>query len=196
MYVIIIINLIINEMNSNSEDENYIGTLEDIKNSNLLFTGTQINYFFVCKRKMWLVSHNINLESSSELVYLGKLLHENSYRRERLSELEFGRIKLDYIKKSNEIHEIKRSRKIEKAHIFQLVYYLYFLKEFANIKNLKGVIDYPLLKKRKTVLLEEHENELKSVLQEIKEIIGGEKPPEPEWKPICRKCAYLELCWS
>ncbi|MEM4284287.1 MAG: Dna2/Cas4 domain-containing protein, partial [Candidatus Caldarchaeum sp.] len=44
--------------------------------SDLYFTGTQINYYFVCKRKLWFFSHNMELESESDVVLLGKLLHE------------------------------------------------------------------------------------------------------------------------
>ncbi|MEM3489504.1 MAG: Dna2/Cas4 domain-containing protein, partial [Nitrososphaerota archaeon] len=41
----------------------YLMTNEDMK-----FTGTQVNYYFVCKRKLWFFSHNIELESDSDLV--------------------------------------------------------------------------------------------------------------------------------
>lgn len=169
----------------------------DILEDNLNFTGTQINYFFVCKRKLWLFSHHISLENTSDLVLLGKILHNNSYKRESLNELELGRIKIDFIKKNREIHEIKKSRKIEKAHAFQLLYYLYFLREVAKMSNLKGIINYPLLRKTETVILnKEKEKELEIVLKEIKDIVNYIKPPEPDWKTICKKCAYAELCWS
>ncbi|MEM3192938.1 MAG: Dna2/Cas4 domain-containing protein, partial [Candidatus Parvarchaeota archaeon] len=36
------------------------------------FTGTQVNYYFVCKRKLWFFSHNIELESDSDLVLMGR----------------------------------------------------------------------------------------------------------------------------
>ena len=91
---------------------NALGVLD----STLHFTGTQINYYFVCKRKLWFFSHNMELESDSDLVLLGKLLHEHSYKR-KLKEVEVGRIKIDFIEKTNEIHEVKRSRKIEDAHV-------------------------------------------------------------------------------
>ena len=44
--------------------------------------GTQINYYFICKTKLWLFSHNIQLEQS-ENVKLGKILHEDSFKREK-----------------------------------------------------------------------------------------------------------------
>ncbi len=45
--------------------------------------GTQINYYFICKTKLWLFSHNIQLEDEHENVKLGKFLHETSFKREK-----------------------------------------------------------------------------------------------------------------
>ena len=45
--------------------------------------GTQIDYYFICKTKLWLFSHNIQLEHQSENVKLGKILHEDSFKREK-----------------------------------------------------------------------------------------------------------------
>ncbi len=161
----------------------------------LHFTGTQINYYFVCKRKLWFFSHNIELESDSDLVLLGKLLHEHSYTRE-MKEVGIERIKIDFVKRKEEIHEIKRSRKIEKAHEYQLLYYLYFIKRYAN-KVMKGVLNYPLLKKRVEInLTSEKEEEISSILRDIDRIVKEDKPPKEEWKRYCRSCAYIDLCWS
>ncbi len=160
------------------------------------FSGTQINYFFVCKRKLWLYSHNMELESDSDLVVLGKLLHENSFKQKSLKEIEINRIKIDFFEKTKEVHEIKRSRKIENAHIYQLLYYLYYLEKNMGI-NAKGILHYPLLKKKKEVILtKENELDLQKVLVDTENIIKQEKPPEAEWKSYCKHCAYNELCWG
>jgi len=37
----------------------------------LLVRGTQINYYFVCKTKLWLFSHHIQMEQESDVVELG-----------------------------------------------------------------------------------------------------------------------------
>ena len=34
-------------------------------------TGNMVNYFFVCKRKLWLFQHQIGFEQTSERVQLG-----------------------------------------------------------------------------------------------------------------------------
>ena len=44
-------------------------------------TGTHFNYFQVCKRKLWLFASGITFEHTSDLVYDGNLIHEDSYRQ-------------------------------------------------------------------------------------------------------------------
>ncbi|MDD4227554.1 MAG: Dna2/Cas4 domain-containing protein, partial [Mariniphaga sp.] len=44
-------------------------------------TGTHFNYYLICHRKLWLFANGINMESNSDLVYEGKLIHETSYSR-------------------------------------------------------------------------------------------------------------------
>lgn len=182
-------------MSTQSDGEALSGENIEELEPKLKYTGTQINYYFVCKRKLWFFSHNMELENESDLVLLGKLLHQHSYIR-RLKEIEIQRIKIDFIERSNEVHEVKRSRKIEKAHIYQLLYYLYFLKHFAGVR-MKGVLNYPLLKKRfEYELTEQNEKELSTILTEISNIVALEVPPQPEWMKYCSSCAYRELCWG
>jgi CRISPR-associated exonuclease Cas4 len=42
-------------------------------------TGTQLNYLFICTRKLWLFSHHIEMERESNLVALGQLMHAESF---------------------------------------------------------------------------------------------------------------------
>lgn len=159
-------------------------------------TGTEVNYYFVCHRKLWLFSHQITMEQESDRVALGKLVHENSYNREK-KEIEIdGRIKLDFFQNSNTIHEVKLTDKMEDSHRWQLLYYLYYLKR-KGMGNLLGEIDYPKLKqKTKVELTPELERELESVLVKIGDIISLPKPPVMEYIKICRTCSYAEFCWS
>ena len=61
-------------------------------------TGTHFNYYMICHRKLWLFANGINMESTSDLVYEGKLLHETSYprRSEKYQEIAIDGIKIDY----------------------------------------------------------------------------------------------------
>ena len=119
--------------------------------NNPTITATQINYYFVCHRELWLFSHQINMEQNSELVALGKLLHEESYKREK-KEIQIGPIKIDFIGKDGVIHEIKKTPSVEEAHIWQVKYYIWYLKNLG-IDNLRGEIDYPKLKKKTEIKL-------------------------------------------
>ena len=90
-------------------------------------TGTHLNYYQVCKRKLWLFANQINMEHTSDLVYEGKLIHEESYpqRSSKYEEVELNGIKVDFYDPRNKvIHEIKKSNKVERAHELQLKYYL------------------------------------------------------------------------
>jgi CRISPR-associated exonuclease Cas4 len=49
-----------------------------------------------------------------------RILHEERYHK-RLKEIQLDRIKLDFVENGNEIHEIKRSKKMENAHLYQLL---------------------------------------------------------------------------
>ena len=137
----------------------------------------------------------MEMEETSDLVLLGKLLHERGYARKR-KEVQVGRVKIDFIQSGCEIHEVKRSRKAEDAHVFQLLYYLYYLKRYAGVDG-KGVLHYPLLRRTVDVeLTDDAVGRLESVLEEIGEILSRQNPPEPVRIPYCRRCSYNELCWG
>lgn len=160
--------------------------------------GTQINYYFICKTKLWLFSHNIQMEQESDTVALGKQLHKNSYKREKEFLID-NLISVDFIKKTSnkiEVHEVKKSQKMESSHEYQLLYYLYYLKIEKEIDNLIGYLDYPKIKKKKTIeLTKEKEDELIGIIENIHYILN-EEMPKPKKSRICNKCAYFEFCFS
>jgi len=158
-------------------------------------TGVQVNYYFICKTKLWLFSHLATMEHTSDAVALGRVIHEGSYARQR-REVAIGAIKVDFIKRGDEVvlHEVKKSRRMREAHRYQMLYYLYYLKR-RGVKA-RGIINYPLLRRREEVVLgEEEEEEMKRILAEIARIVAAREPPKPEKRRICRKCSYFEFCW-
>ena len=162
---------------------------------NLIFTGTQINYYFVCHRKLWLFSRDIRFESENEYVQLGRLLDETSYKRNK-KQIEVGPIKIDFIDRKGVIHEIKKSNKIENAHVYQLKYYILTLKKMGA-ENITGEINYPKLKKKEAVFLEpDDELEFERIFSDIEKILDQSKPPGALKKTICNKCAYYEFCFA
>lgn len=41
-----------------------------------LVTGTEFNYYNICRRKLWLFSHGIQMEHTSDNVLLGKMIDD------------------------------------------------------------------------------------------------------------------------
>lgn len=158
-------------------------------------TGVMVYYYFVCKRKLWFFSNNIRMESTSELVGIGKLIDETSYSRERKNILIDELINIDFLKNWRIVHEVKKSRKIDEASKWQLKYYMWVLRN-KGVQIEKGILDYPLLRKREEIFLEdEDEQELEFILKDIENITASSLPPDTINKSICKNCAYFELCY-
>jgi len=160
----------------------------------LLITGTQMNYFFVCRRKLWLFSKNITMEHTSGLVEMGKTIHETAYQRKK-KEILLDGIKIDFLEKNKGlIHEVKKSKSLEESHIRQLKYYLFYFESIGLF--LEGMIDYPKLRRREKISLSDADREeIKFILKEIETLVQKKTPPEPIKKNFCRKCSYFELCY-
>ncbi len=160
----------------------------------LQYTGTQINYYFVCKRKLWLFTKDIRFEDENEYVQLGRLIDESSYKRNK-KQIEIGKIKIDFIDNKGVIHEVKKSNKIEKAHIYQVKYYILTLKKLG-VENVTGEIDYPKLKKKEIVVLDTDDDKaFENIFADIKRILDNLRPPAANRTTICKKCAYYEFCF-
>ena len=162
---------------------------------NIKVTGVMINYYIICKRKLWYFSHGIQMEQEHDNVTIGKLIDENSYGREKKHILIDGIINIDFIDGMKVIHEVKKSKSIEEATEWQLKYYLYYLKS-KGVEGLRGMVDYPLLKQRlKIELSEKDEEEIEELLMNIKNIVAEKKTPEVLNNKICKSCAYYEMCY-
>ena len=157
--------------------------------------GTEVNYYFVCRTKLWLFSRNVSMENESDLVKLGKLVHREYFKRGD-KDVKIGSIAIDIVRDGEviEVREVKKAKSMEKADFYQVVYYLYYLSRLGI--RAKGKISYP--KNRKVVEVElddEIAGEIENVLQDIEEIKSGDMP-NPEPKKYCRKCAYFEFCFA
>jgi CRISPR-associated exonuclease Cas4 len=160
-------------------------------------TGTQIAYYFSCHRQLWLHSHFLHFEQDSELVALGRLIHEESFQRER-KEIRVGNeIVIDFSSLRNQtIHEIKKSDKNRDAHLMQLKYYLWFLKYFYGIEHLRGEIHYAKPRRKEEVLLtEEDEEKILQAREAIVQIVALPQPPPLKKIPFCRQCSYHDFCF-
>lgn len=158
-------------------------------------TGIMIYYYFVCKRKLWYFKNEINMEQNSELVEMGKILDETSYERESKSILIDNTINIDFIKGGCVLHEVKKTKSIEEAGIWQVKYYMYYLQK-RGVKDIIAKIDFPLLKETKEIYLSDNDiKTLNTVIKDIEKIVSNEKIPNVLENKICKRCAYYDLCY-
>ncbi|MDD5092108.1 MAG: CRISPR-associated protein Cas4 [Candidatus Wallbacteria bacterium] len=158
-------------------------------------TATEFNYFHICRRKLWLFSHDIEMEREFDNVEIGRLIHENSYQSEKKEILIDGLVKIDFMD-GDTVHEVKKSDACEEAHTWQVLYYVYILRK-KGVEVSKGVINYP--KQKRTVEVEytqEAESEIEKKLIEIEKLRQAPAPPVTLDAKICRKCAYEEFCYA
>lgn len=138
------------------------------------------------------------MEQESDLVYEGKIVHESCYpqRTSKYEEVVIDGAKVDYYDTKNKvIHEIKKSNKIEKAHEWQLKYYIYVFEQ-NGIIGAKGILEYPLLRKTQEVLLTDIDREeIRAISEEIEKIISNGDCPRAVKKGICKSCSYFEFCY-
>lgn len=162
-------------------------------------TGTHFNYYHVCKRKLWLFANGINMEPTSDLVFEGRLIHEDSYpqRSANYEEIELDGIKVDYYDaKRKVIHEIKKSNKMETAHEWQLKYYIYIFEQ-NGIECVTGILEYPELRKTKEVVLSDVDRErIVGMIVDIQRIVTDINCPPLHKEGICRNCSYFEFCYT
>jgi CRISPR-associated exonuclease Cas4 len=161
-------------------------------------TATHINYYMVCKRKLWFFSNGITMEHTSDTVSEGKLIHETSYpqRSERYTELNIDGSVIDFYDAKNKIiHEIKKSDKMEKAHEWQVKYYILLLRR-NGIDGATGVIEYPKLRETtKVELTDDDVIALEKMIADIGQIVNSETCPQGIDAKICKNCSYYEFCY-
>lgn len=124
------------------------------------------------------------------------MIHETSYERER-KEVEIDHVKIDFLDIRNGVlHEVKKSDSWHQAHEWQVLYYLYVLKQ-KSVCGLRGELNYPVI--RRTIqleLTEEREQKLQDILHNIQSIINLPVPSEISMKNNkCSLCSYFELCY-
>ena len=161
-------------------------------------TATHINYFMVCRRKLWLFANGISMEHTSDTVAEGKFIHETSYpqRAERYSELEIDGSVIDFYDSNRKIiHEIKKSDKLEKAHEWQVKYYIWLLKK-NGIEGVTGILEYPKLRMTTKVALNgEDISYLEETVEGISQIISSDDCPPRIDAKICKSCSYYDFCY-
>lgn len=157
--------------------------------------GVDIQYFMLCKRKLWLYKKGIGMEDESDRVVQGYVLHETAYPRlERREILIDEAFKIDAID-GDYVREVKLSSRMTEADRMQMLFYLYQLSLRGIHK--KGLISYT--KERRTEELELKEEDkplIAKLIREVYEVIQQSKPPAVKKVPYCKSCAYYAFCFT
>ena len=166
----------------------------------MTITGIHIAYLHVCHRKLWLFSHGINMESTSDLVSEGRLIGETTYtdRSKKFTQVEIDGIKIDFYDARNKVvHEVKKSSSVERAHVAQVKYYLYKLRQ-KGIDDARGVIEYPRLKQRELVaaLTSDDAEVIAGWERNVNTIVSSPDCPPVIGATICKKCSYHDFCYA
>jgi CRISPR-associated exonuclease Cas4 len=160
-------------------------------------TGNLVNAYFICKRKFWLYARQFNPDPETDLLLLGRIISEESYKRER-KEILFDGVKIDLIRREGQdfiVCEIKKSSKGLKAAIMQLAFYFKKLAERGVVA--KGEILIPKEKRRIPFeLTEELEKELEHGLRDMQTIMINNIPPASVKTNFCKSCAFFEFCFA
>ena len=163
-----------------------------------MVTGTHFNYYMVCHRKLWLFANGMQMEHTSDLVEMGKLIHETSYpqRSEKYTEIELDGIKIDYYDARNKVvHEIKKSASHEEAHEWQVKYYIFVL-ERNGICGVSGILEYPKHREIHEISLSDEDREkIRELEKDIELIITSETCPAKLEQKRCKHCSYFDFCW-
>jgi CRISPR-associated exonuclease Cas4 len=166
--------------------------MNDIK-----ISGSIIQSYMICPRQSWLMTRNLSGDQHNEFLDIGRLISEETYKRDR-KEIMIGGNKIDVIRKDQNsvlLIETKKSSRAEEAGEMQLLFYMYNLRH--KIEHLRGEIRYP--KEKKVVeleLTEEKIKEIEGIIERLNEIGQRPLPPEKKWIGYCKTCSYLEFCWA
>lgn len=163
--------------------------------------------YHVCTREMWLHANGIHMEQTSDLVYEGKWISETTYpqRSEQYTEIEVEAfyqgiclaIKMDFYDARNRlVHEVKKSDKLEKAHIAQVQFYLYVLEQ-NGVESPTGILEYPKLHQTLPIpaLTAETRDKIEGLLTEIVSILKSSYSPEAVRKSYCKTCSFFDFCF-
>lgn len=109
--------------------------------------GTHIWYYFICKREVWLITHQIAADQEDDNLEIGRFISETSYQRQK-KEMLIGNIKVDRIRREGDtlvVGEVKKSSTYEKSAYYQLLFYLDTLRKMGI--EAKGELLFPKEKK-------------------------------------------------
>ncbi|MGH9953636.1 MAG: CRISPR-associated protein Cas4 [Nitrososphaeraceae archaeon] len=167
--------------------------------NDLRITGVMMQYYTACKTELWYFANHISYNDEDENIKIGRVIHEQSFNRQKKNISIDNTISIDYIKSNSAngivVHEIKKSSKLVEPVRMQVLYYLWYLKK-KGISNSSAIITYPKERRKEVIHISaSDESTIENILSNIKQIVKEGTPPQPMKKPYCKKCSYYHLCW-
>lgn len=161
-----------------------------------MVNGTLINYYIHCKRQCYLFGNKLTMEDNEENVLIGRAIHKERAVQKN-TEIVIDNIKLDKLTREY-LTEVKKSDADIESARWQLLYYLYVLKQKGVVR--KGRLEFVEKKKqtKKTMIIEltdDIEKQLLLYTKEIENLLQQDKIPEPLSDSKCKKCAYYQYCY-
>lgn len=158
-------------------------------------TGVMMQYYFVCKRELWFLSRDVEIDRENVSVVRGTRVDDSAYGEKRRNMRVDGTIALDLLD-DGRVVEVKPSSKLTEPARMQLSYYLWYLQHVVGVEK-EGVLAHPRERKREPVeLTAEREEKVEEAIRGIYAVVTSETPPKAEEKPYCPSCAYHDFCWS
>jgi len=143
--------------------------------------------------------HCIEGDQMNEFLYIGRLLSEKTYKRNR-HELMLADLpaKVDMLESDygdTFIAEIKKSSKMLKQAKQQLKYYLFLLDKKGY--DLQGIIKIPEERYNEKIELNATDKEtIKKDIDQIRNMLQKKRPPRAKRLPFCNKCSHFEFCFG
>lgn len=143
------------------------------------------------------MGHALEPYPDHELLALGRLLQETSYREAR-KEVSLPGMRLDIVAREEEglvVAEVKRGSGAREAHLLQLGYYLLRLERMGL--RARGELRYPEERRVERVeLTEELRARVLATEAALARLLEEPLPPKPQRIPACGPCAYFEFCFA
>jgi CRISPR-associated exonuclease Cas4 len=164
-----------------------------------MIKGTDVNYYFICRRRAWMSIHSFYVIDKNEFVEHGSFLNNRNrkygYHGIRIGQNEIDNLEID--KDGNYIvHEFKRGHKALDGDIFQILHYIELLENQGFIVKY-GVLH--LLGSNKIRIIEKTQDllsRLENAYENIN-ILRNDKMPAPVKNYYCSHgCSYAFFCWG
>ena len=71
-----------------------------------------------------------------------------------------------------------------------------YIFEQHGISGVKGILEYPILRKtQKVILTDIDREEIMAITEDITNLISQETCPSVAKKSICKNCSYFDFCY-